>query len=156
MELPDAPGIAAYREHYETYPAAQRPPFVTVGDTLSASTYWHGEKLNQWANDWLKLYRGEDAEFMTSNMEDSGTLTGLARLERTGRVDMDRVLVLRTASNFTMPPAGKSASWSHEQPYPDGGLPAIEAAFSVGNVIVQALLDGWDEYRDEIPMASDE
>jgi purine nucleoside permease len=69
---------------------------------------------------------------------------------------MDRVLVLRTASNFTMPPADKSASWSHEQPYPDGGLPAIEAAFLVGNVIVEALLDGWDEYRDEIPMVSDE
>ena len=156
MELPDAPGIAEYREHYNTFPVAQRPPFVTVGDTLSASTYWHGAKLNQWANDWLKLYGGEKAEFMTSNMEDSGTLTGLARLARAGRVDMDRVLVLRTASNFTMPPADKSASWSHEQPYPDGGQPAIEAAFNVGNVVVQALLDGWGEYQHEIPTAGDE
>jgi purine nucleoside permease len=93
---------------------------------------------------------------MTSNMEDSGTLTGLARLARVGRVDMDRVLVLRTASNFTMPPADKSASWSHEQPYPDGGEPAIEAAFSVGNVIVQALLHGWAEYQHSIPTVSSE
>jgi purine nucleoside permease len=156
MQLPDAPGISEYRQRYDTYPVAQRPPFVTVGDTLSSSTYWHGELLNRWANDWLKLYRGENAEFMTSNMEDSGTLTGLARLARVGRVDMDRVLVLRTASNFTMPPADQSASWSHEQPYPDGGRPAIEAAFAVGNVVVQALLDGWDEYQDEIPTANDE
>lgn len=155
-EIPDAPGMSEYRKHYDTYPVAQRPPFVTIGDTLSASTYWHGEKLNQWANDWLRLYGGKDAEFMTSNMEDSGTLTGLARLARVGRIDMDRVLVLRTASNFTMPPADKSASWSHEQPYPDGGRPAIEAAFVVGNVVVQALLDGWDEYQHTVPTVSAE
>ena len=156
IDLGDAPGIAAYREHYDTYPAAQRPPFVTIGDTLSSSTYWHGELLNHWANDWLQLYRGPDANFMTSNMEDSGTLTALARLNRTGRVDKERVLVLRTASNFTMPPADQTASWSHEQPYPDGGQPAIEAAFVVGNVVVQALLDGWETYRDEIPAVAGE
>ena len=156
VDLGDAPGITEYRKHYDTFPAAQRPPFVTIGDTLSSSTYWHGALLNQWANDWLKLYRGETANFMTSNMEDSGTLTALTRLNREGHIDIDRVLVLRTASNFTMPPATQTASWSHEQPYPDGGQPAIEAAFVVGNVVVQALLDGWDTYRDNLPAAAGE
>lgn len=156
IDLGDAPGITAYREHYETYPQAQKAPFVTIGDTLSSSTYWHGEHMNHWANDWVKLYRGQDANFMTSNMEDSGTLTALHRLARESRVDIDRVLVLRTASNFTMPPQGQSAEWSHSQPYPDGGLPSIEAAFVVGNTVVQALLDGWQTYRDELPQASTE
>lgn len=153
IELDDAPGIAAYREHYGTYPEAQKPPFVTIGDTLSASTYWHGELMNRWANDWMKLYRGADANFMTSNMEDSGTLTALHRLANDGRIDVHRILVLRTASNFTMPPEGQTAQWSHSQPYPDGGLPALEAAFVVGNAVVQALLDGWHQYRDELPTA---
>lgn len=156
VDLGDAPGITEYRKHYDSYPVAQRPPFVSVGDTLSASTYWHGELLNAWANDWLQLYRGADANFMTSNMEDSGTLTALTRLGRTGRIDPERILVLRTASNFTMPPADQTASWSHEQPYPDGGKPAIEAAFVVGNVVVQALLAGWDEYRATIPAVAAE
>ena len=66
----------------------------------------------------------------------------------------DRVLVLRTASNFTMPPQGKTAVWSKTAPYPDDGNPAIEAAFLVGNAVVQALLDGWDTYRDTLPSAS--
>ncbi len=154
IDLGDAPGITAYREHYETYPEAQRAPFVTIGDTLSSSTYWHGELLNRWANDWVRLYAGPDANFMTSNMEDSGTLTAFHRLARTGVVDGDRILVLRTASNFTMPPEGQSAVWSKTQPYPDGGLPSIEAAFIVGNAVVQALLDGWSEYRDELPRAA--
>jgi purine nucleoside permease len=156
VDLGDAPGIAEYRKQYNTYPPAQRPPFVTIGDTLSSSTYWHGELLNRWANDWLRLYGGDTANFMTSNMEDSGTLTALTRLSRLGHVDMNRVLVLRTASNFTMPPADQTASWSHEQPYPDGGHPAIEAAFTVGNVVVQALLDDWDQYRSNLPVVDDE
>lgn len=151
VDLGDAPGISAYRKHYETFPQAQRPPFVTIGDTLSSSTYWHGALMNQWANDWVRLYRGVEANFMTSNMEDSGTLTSLHRLGRAGLVDVERVLVLRTASNFTMPPAGRSAVWSKTQPYPDNGLPSIEAAFAVGNTVVQALVDGWDRYRVELP-----
>ena len=156
VELEDMPGITAYRAHYATFPAAQRPPFVTIGDTMSSSTYWHGNFMNQWANDWIRLYRGADANFMTSNMEDSGTMTSLTRLGEIGRVDIDRVLVLRTASNFTMPPAGKTAVWSRDQPYPDDGKPSFEAAFVVGNTVVQALLEDWAEYKENVPKVAAE
>ena len=151
LELEDTPGLAAYREFYRGYPQAQKPPFVTIGDTLSSSTYWHGELLNQWANDWLHVYAGVDANFMTTNMEDSGTLTAFHRLARTGLVDADRILVLRTASNFTMQPPGKTAVWSKTTPYPDRGRPALESAFLVGNTIVQALLANWSKYEDQLP-----
>jgi purine nucleoside permease len=107
--------------------------------------------MNQWANDWVKLQAGKDANFMMSNMEDSGTLTALRRLSRVGRVDLQRVLVLRTASNYSMPPPGKSAVWSTTAEYPEGGLPALEAAYQVGNRVVQALIAGWPRYRDVIP-----
>lgn len=156
IDLGDAPGIVEYRNHYVTYPEAQRPPFVTIGDTLSSSTYWHGEIMNRWANDWLRLYRGKDANFMTTNMEDSGTMTALQRLGQAGLIDIDRVLVLRTVSNFTMPPEGQTAVWSKTQPYPDNGEPALEAAFVVGNTVVQALLEDWPRYRHEIPEAASE
>jgi len=151
LELEDTTGLAAYRENYRGYPQAQKPPFVTIGDTLSSSTYWHGELLNRWANDWLHVYAGVDANFMTANMEDSGTLTAFHRLARTGLVDIDRILVLRTASNFTMQPPGKTAVWSKTTPYPDRGRPALESAFLVGNTVVQALLSNWSKYADQLP-----
>ncbi|MEO0574317.1 MAG: purine nucleoside permease [Pseudomonadota bacterium] len=151
ITLNDAPGMREFRKQYAGYAAAQRPPFVTIGDTLSSSTYWHGELLNTWANDWLKLYAGKDANFMTSNMEDSGTLTALHRLDRAGYVDAERVLVLRTASNFTMPPKGKTAAWSKTAPYPDDGIPSMDAAYIVGNTVVQALVQGWDAFEDTLP-----
>ena len=54
---------------------------------------------------------------------------------------------------FAEPPAGRDAAWSRMQPYPDKGEPALEAAFVVGNAVVQALLDGWSQYRQELPRA---
>lgn len=156
VELADSAGIASYRDLFDGYPHAQRPPFVTIGDSLSASTYWHGELLTRWANDWVRLYAGVDANFMTSSMEDSGTLTALHRLARSGYVDSERVLVLRTVSNYTMPPPGKTAQWSRAAPYPDEGRPALEAAFAVGNSVVQALLADWPRYAEQLPRAEDE
>jgi purine nucleoside permease len=149
--LADRPGLMKFRAQFAGYPSALRPPFVTIGDSLSSSKYWHGEKMNLWANDWVKLQAGAAANFMMSNMEDSGTLTALRRLSRVKRVDLQRVLVLRTASNYTMPPPGKSAAWSATAEYPDGGLPALEAAYQVGNIVLQELLKGWSRYRDVIP-----
>jgi purine nucleoside permease len=151
LKLQDTPGIAERRKTYVGFPAAQKAPFVTVGDTLSSSTYWHGELLNRWANDWLRLYAGENANFMTTNMEDSGTMTALHRLAREGLVDIDRVLVLRTASNYTVPPPGKTAAWSRSVPYADDGVPALESAFLVGNTVVQALLADWPRYENQSP-----
>jgi purine nucleoside permease len=149
--IADSPGIAQFRRQFEGYPAATRPPFVTIGDSLSSSKYWHGEHMNQWANDWVKLQAGSAANFMMANMEDSGTLTALRRLSRVGKADLKRVLVLRTASNYSMAPPGKSTAWSTTAEYPEEGVPAFEAAYQVGNRVVQALIEGWARYRDVIP-----
>jgi len=149
--IADSPAIAKFRRQFAAYPAAIRPPFVTIGDSLSSSKYWHGEHMNEWANDWVKLQAGKNANFMMANMEDSGTMTALRRLSRVGRVDLNRVLVLRTASNYSMAPPGKSTARSATAEYPDEGMPAIEAAYQVGNRVVQELLDGWSRYRDVMP-----
>ena len=124
---------------------------VMMGDTLSASTYWHGTLLNGWANDWVALYAGEAANFVTSNMEDSGTLTSIKRLDGVGQADMNRVMVLRTVSNFTLPPRGQSAAWSATAEYAGNGVPALEAAYQVGKVVVDQLLENWQDYRYKPP-----
>lgn len=147
----DSPGIAEFRKQFVGYPNALRPPFVTIGDNLSSSRYWHGERMNGWANDWVKLQAGSASNFMMTNMEDSGTLTALRRLSRQHLVDLQRVLVLRTASNYTMPPKGKTAAWSTTAEYPENGRPALEAAYQVGNRVVQHIIAGWAVYRDRLP-----
>lgn len=149
--LPDSDVLRAGRVAYVGYPRALAPPTVMLGDTLSASTYWHGALLNAWANDWVRLYGGAEAEFVTTNMEDSGTLTALSRLADLGKADLARVLVLRTVSNFSMPPPGKDAAWSATAEYPGQGRPGLEAAFQVGSVVVRELVAGWAGHRRQPP-----
>jgi purine nucleoside permease len=153
LAIADSPGLRSARELYRGFPAALAPPRVMRGDTLSSSTYWHGALLNQWANDWVPLYAGKAAEFVTTNMEDSGTLTALARLQQTGKVDLDRVMLLRTVSNFSMPPPGKPASWSATADYADNGRPALESAYVVGRKVVDALVANWSTYSGDLPQA---
>lgn len=151
VEIPEFDSVAKFRTQFSDNPNAIKPPFVTIGDTLASSTYWHGHHLNHWANDWVKLHSEQQGNFMTSNMEDSGTMTALHRLARINKVDKDRVLVLRTVSNFTVPPPGKAATQSATAEYPDKGLAALEAAYRVGSVVVKDLVANWGQYKNEQP-----
>jgi len=135
-------------------PNAQRPPFVLKGDQLAASTFWHGKLLNEWANDWVAYNTGGKGNYVTTAMEDTGTLQSLTYLAHDGKVDLNRVLVLRTASDFDQPAPGKTPAESLAQTKIGkytGYLPALEAAWRVGHTVVDKLVAGWAEYRDRVP-----
>ena len=123
------------------------------GDTLSASTFWHGKMLNEWANRWVEYWTDGKGQFVTSAMEDTGTFQSLTYLHPTGKVNKDRVMVLRTASNYTMPPPGMSAA-EHLLKENTGyaGLNAsVEAAYRVGSTVVDEIVGRWSLYRDHTP-----
>jgi purine nucleoside permease len=153
VELPDNDTMRQRREQFESA-NARRPPFVLKGDTLSSSTFWHGKLLDQWANDWVKYYTDGRGNFVTSGMEDTGTLQSLTFLKKAGLVDLNRVLVLRTASNYDQQRAGLTAAESLAETkivsyvaY----LPALETAFRVGRVVVDEIVSHWNRYRDTVP-----
>lgn len=154
MDLPDDPSLEETRKLYVDYPVAQRKPFVLKGDQLAAMTFWHGTVLNDWANEWTDYWTEGQGEFVSSAMEDTGTYQSLSYLHEAGKVDKNRVLVLRTASNFTLPPPGKSAAeyLLEEQHDSYAGLDAaLENAYLVGSRVVRELLDNWDRYAQAPP-----
>jgi purine nucleoside permease len=133
---------------------ARRPPFVLKGDTISSSTFWHGKLLNQWANDWMKYHTDGQGNYVTTGMEDTGTLQSLEFLSKAKRVDLNRVLVLRTASDFDQPVPGETAAHSlarNKLGKYTGFLPSIDAAWRVGRVPVAEIVKNWDQYRDQLP-----
>ena len=152
--LPDSDAMRTARELYDE-PAARLPPSVMRGDTLSSGTFWHGALLNQWAIDWVQYQTGGKGDFVTTAMEDTGTLQSLTFLAKAGRVDLRRVLVLRTASNYDLPPRGVTASENLARLKLGKGytayLPSLEAAWRVGNTVVDELLRNWPKYRDAVP-----
>jgi purine nucleoside permease len=157
VELPDYPSLAETRALYTGHPAAQRAPSVLKGDHLAAMTFWHGKLMNDWANHWVDFWTRGEGEFVTSAMEDTGTLQSLEYLARAGRVDLDRVLVLRTGSNYTMPPPGVGAAenlLAENEGY--AGLDAaLEAAYRVGSRVIDTLLSDWARYAERTPVPAD-
>ncbi len=157
MELPDFESLNETRALYTEHPNAQRPPFVLKGDHLAAMTFWHGSILNAWANDWVDYWSEGEGEFVTSAMEDTGTMQALTWLTNAGRADRDRLMVLRTASNYTMPPPGVDAATNllaENEGY--AGLDAsLESAYVVGSRVVDTLVANWDVYRDRTPIPAD-
>ncbi len=153
IKLQDTEGIKERREQFQQ-PNARRPPFVMKGDTLSSMTFWHGELMDEWANQWVQYYTGGKGNFVTTGMEDTGTLQALTFLNHAGRADLRRVLVLRTASNYDQPRPGISAAESLAETkigkY-SGFLPALDSAWRVGHVIVEELARNWTKYKTRTP-----
>jgi purine nucleoside permease len=153
IALPDTPDMKARRMEFEGE-VAHRPPFVLKGDNLSASTFWHGKLMNQWAHDWVHYTTGGAGTYAICGMEDTGTLQSLTFLANAHKVDLKRVLVLRTASNYDQQRTGITAAESlaetkiaHYSAY----MPALDTAYRVGHVVVDSIVDHWAQTRDHIP-----
>ncbi len=153
LELPDLEGLKETRDLYTEHPNAQLPPFVLKGGHLAAMTFWHGAIMNAWANEWVAYWSDGNSDFVTSAMEDTGSFSSVAYLHEIGRADKNRFMVLRTGSNYTMQPPGKTAAenlLTENEGY--AGLEAsVEALYLVGGVVLDEITGNWDVYEDTIP-----
>ena len=143
LALPDSELLRAARATYRSEPAALRPPSVFLGDDLGTTRFWHGARRTRWARDWVKLWTDGDGAFAMTECEDQGILDVLEIFSREGRVDLARVLVLRTASNYSRAGDGAPPDLRFA---PGGAAAAFEAAYRVGAPVVKALVTGWDRY----------
>jgi purine nucleoside permease len=159
VALADSEQMKQSRARFPEFVMALRPPFVTRGDQLSASTFWHGAKMEEWAKDWVRYYSGGKGKYVVCAMEDSGTLQSLVFLNQAGKADLQRVLVLRTISNFDREPNGVTAADSLKS-MASGNysayLPALEAAEIVGDRVVREIVAHWEQREQEIPAAREQ
>ncbi|WP_263357123.1 purine-nucleoside phosphorylase [Acidicapsa ligni] len=153
VALADSAHLAEVRSHFDGA-AANNPPQVLLGDEVSSSTYWHGKLMDAWATRWMSYFTGGQGKFVTTAMEDTGTLQSLRLLANAKRVDWQRVLILRTVSNYDQQPRGMDAATSlaAQRTSKFGAyLPSIESAYTVGHTVVTELLKNWPQYQEQIP-----
>ena len=152
LKLGDDAKVAEFRAGFTDLPEARRPPFVLLGDTFASDSYWHGSIMTRYAEDWVKLWTGGKGVFATTEMEDSGLMEALERLQAMGRVDTRRVMVLRTGSNYSMPRPGHTPVESVTAPYIGTRL-AVGSAWLCGSTVLHWLLEHWDTASAAIPGA---
>jgi purine nucleoside permease len=154
LALPDSDSLRSSRARFAGFPNALKPPFVTRGDTLSSSTFWHGSKMNEWANAWTRYYTGGKGNYMISAMEDTGTMQALTFLSQASRVDLQRVLVLRTVSNYDREPPGTIVTDSLKTMVSGNYMayfPALEAAQILGDKVVREIVEHWADRESTLP-----
>ncbi len=146
MELLDGDGAKAYRKHYKG-DIATGAPIVSMCDTLSSDTYWHGVKMALFMEKWVELLTDGKATYCTSQMEDNATLTALKRASEAGKLNFDRIALLRTASNFDRQGEDQDALESLKSE--SGGFKlATTNAYRVGKTYAQTILTGWDKWQE--------
>lgn len=134
----------------------QRPPFVLEGEGLMSATTWYGEHLNDWAERWVDYWTGGKGVFAMSAEEDTGIMQALTYLDHGGRVKLDRVLILRAGSDYSIQPPGMTgaaflAKETHE------GFPAtpeaLDSLYAVASPVARALAADWIHTRNTVPSA---
>ena len=151
VKLDDNPHLAATRARFKSEPEAQTLPHVFIGDDLGTVRFWHGELRTQWARDWVKIFTGGQGTFAMSECEDQGIMDVLDLFGRAGRIDIRRVLILRTGSNYTREGDGEAQVVEFTE---GGAAAAFEAAYRVGQPVVKALVAGWPKYQTTLPQAA--
>jgi len=141
--LKEDAAMRTLRAKYGAHGPTSSVPRVRIGADLAAETFWHGAKLDAWAHRWVAFETDGVAHLGTTAMNDSGALLALQALTMQGKTDWNRALVLRTASNFDMPPPGMTAAEdmaAEQRGAYTAYLPALEAAYVVGHRVVAAWM----------------
>jgi purine nucleoside permease len=159
--LADSADLQGIRAPYTDQAEARRPPHVMKGDEMSANDWWLGALMNREAEESMTYWTGGQGVSVTTAMEDCGVIHSIQMLSRTKRADERRVLVLRTAANYTAPSKGQTAaellaseSSSDSATHLSAYLPSLEAAFRVGSPVVEELSSHWDRYKSNLPRVS--
>jgi purine nucleoside permease len=152
--LPDDSTLQQVRAGYPNYPIALLPPFVLEGDDLAADRFWVGDLLNTWAENWTSYWTANQGSFAMSDFEDTSVGLALQFLSKVGRADQNRLLVLRSASDYTVQPQGETPA-QFLAGETSGGLSgfveALSDVYQVGSIVVKNISSHWNTYKNHIP-----
>jgi len=83
-------------------------------------------------------------------MEPQDYIGTLTRMSALGFVDLNRVMQLRSASNYCMPPPGQGAETTIGEES-IGTDTAFEAEYRAGSAVMHEILRNWPRYENAIP-----
>lgn len=156
IALPNDPHMQSFAQEFSRYPRGASPPAVLIGDSMGADRFFHGADMMRWAEDWVRIYTRGKGSLAMSDCEDQGVCIAFQRLGQMGRVDPNRLLILRTACNYIVPPPGVTAAESlfGDTISASSGtayIPALESAYRVGSAVTAELLAHWSFYQNHTP-----
>jgi purine nucleoside permease len=150
--LEDADDVRAYRKHYDSAPANQ-PPQVVLCDTVTSDTWWAGARMGQHAKHWTEVLTDGKGVYCSTQQEDNATMNALTRASQAGLVDLQRVAILRTASDFDRPYASQTPMESLQAQGNLAGALRISTnnLVNAGKPLVDTIVSHWDQWQNGAP-----
>jgi purine nucleoside permease len=145
--LKDSAAARAYRANYASnpaYAAGAAPPAVYECDVATSDQYYSGTTLSVAMGNFTKLMTNGTGVYCTTAQEDNATGEALLRAAVHKLVDFNRVIVMRTASDFDRPRPGEAATtnlwWAKQGAFE----PSVANIYNAGIEVVKGILSGWD------------
>jgi purine nucleoside permease len=160
VPLQDTQALVARRQQFSR-PSSLSPlpsqiqPQTLRGDELSSSTFFHGRLLSERATRTVAYQTEGRGKYAITAMEDAGILQALKNLAAAGKVDWNRILIVRAASNFDQQRSGLTAAESLAQSKVathSAYRPALENAHRIGSCIAESLLTHWPALPESDPV----
>jgi purine nucleoside permease len=152
VALEDSDDVRAYRQHYPHAPANQAPQ-VTQCDTVTADTWWTGQRLGEHARRWTALLTDGEGIYCTTQEEDNATLAALTRGAQSGLMDLKRVALLRSASDFDRPYPNQTVidGLRAQLALTGAARIAVDNLVRAGLPLVENIAQHWDAWRAGVP-----
>lgn len=129
-----------------SHPASSNPDILAC-DVLTSDNYFTGHVLNDYFNQYTKLITNGTANYCSSAQEENASLESFIRVAKTGFIDYERIVIMRTISNFVAKPKNLSIDpIEFFNEYPKGGFQhALDNLYIGGWPFVDDVINNWDE-----------
>ncbi|KAK6460994.1 purine nucleoside permease [Scheffersomyces coipomensis] len=137
------------RQLYES--PANNPPQILACDVTTSDNYFTGSILADYYNNLTTILSNGTANYCSSAQEENASLEAFIRMAKVGVIDFERIVIMRTISNFV-----KSPTSLHMDPidfflnYPKGGFQhALDNLYIGGWPFVEDVVNNWDSMYKE-------
>lgn len=154
IHLADSQTAKTIRAAYPYSPANQSPQVIQC-DSLTSDTWWSGNHIGERAREWTKILTNNKGKYCIGQQEDNASYTVLERAGHANLIDISRVAVLRTGSDFDRPYPGESSEDNliHYTQKGDFDL-AVKNLYLTGNALVQDIITHWSEWELGVPKSA--
>lgn len=130
------------------YAPANRTPMAIACDTLTGDTYWFGETFDETFTNYTKLMTNGTGNYCSTQQEDNATLEALMRAAMYGLVDFSRIVLMRSASDFTYSDnySGNETVEFFDDVYQGGITPSLVNLVYASELYIADLLENFDVY----------
>lgn len=133
------------------YSPASEVPTILGCDVLTSDTYFSGKVLGEYFGNYTKLITNGTATYCATAQEENASLTSFLRVANSGLIDYERIVVLRTISNFARgPPSLENDPVDYFLNHPKGGIDhSLDNLYVGGWPFISDVIEHWEDIYSE-------